>query len=187
MMDLTAMMEILFLFGALGWLLGSCWEYLGTLDAFPTILVAFAAVPLISCADYLATLYRFELEGLDAKRGPVPPERFYWGIHKSQLRRSMAWSGPASVAAWAAAVQWPAAFVLNPVSITGWLTGAWAIVATARFIASSVVYVRASQWFDKMAPWAVGFCRRTMYRLSENPDFLGPENPTRKEKEKSIY
>ncbi len=81
----TAMMEILFLFGALGWLLGSCWEYLGTLDAFPTILVAFAAVPLLSCADYLATLHRFELEGLDAQRGPVPPERFYWGISQGPV------------------------------------------------------------------------------------------------------
>ena len=91
------------------------------------------------------------------------------------------------VVAWAAAVRWPASFELNPVSITGWLAGGWAMVATARFIASSVVYVRASQWFDKMAPWVVGFCRRTMYRLSENPDFLGPDNPTRKEKEKSIY
>ena len=91
MLPVTAMMEILFLFGALGWLLGSCWEYLGTLDAFPTILVAFAAVPLLSCADYLATLHRFELEGLDTQRGPVPPERFYWGIHRGQLRLAMAW------------------------------------------------------------------------------------------------
>ena len=101
MLPVTAMMEILFLFGALGWLLGSCWEYLGTLDAFPTILVAFAAVPLISCADYLATLHRFELEAMDAHRGPVRPERFYWGMHQSQLRRAMAWSGPTTVAAWA--------------------------------------------------------------------------------------
>ena len=181
------MMEILFLFGALGWLLGSCWEYLGTLDAFPTILVAFAAVPLLSCADYLTTLHRFELEGLDAQRGPVPPERFYWTIHRGQLRRALVLSGPLTLAAWAAAVEWPAALVSTPASLIGWISGGLAILATSRFIAASVVYVRASQWFDKMAPWAVGYCRRMMYRLSENPDFLGPENPSRKEKEKSIY
>lgn len=181
------MMEILFLFGALGWLLGSCWEYLGTLEAFPTILAGFASIPLLSCANYLATLHRYELEGLHARRGPVPPERFYWTLYKGQLRRALAWSGPLAVAAWALAVRWPATFALDGASLVGWLSGALAIVSTARFIASSVVYVRASQWFDKMAPWAVGFCRRAMYRLSDNPDFLGPENPTRKEKEKSIY
>ena len=75
----------------------------------------------------------------------------------------------------------------RPVSLAGWLAGGLAIISTSRFIAASVVYVRASQWFDKMAPWAVGICRRTMYRLSDNPDFLGPENPVQREKEKSIY
>ncbi len=181
------MMEILFLFGALGWLLGQLWEYLSSLQAFPTILVSFAAVPLLTCVDYLVTLQRYELEGLDARRGPVPPERFYWTLHQGRLWRAVAWSGPLTVAAWAAAVEWPASFAATGVSLTGWLAGALAIFATTKFIVASVVYVRASQWFDRMTPWVIGYCRRTMYRLSENPDFLGPENPTRKDKEKSIY
>ena len=92
-----------------GLVAGQLLEYLGTLAAFPTILTGFASIPLLSCADYLATLHRYELEGLDARRGPVPPERFYWTLHKAQLRRALAWSGPAAVATWAAAVRWPAA------------------------------------------------------------------------------
>ena len=181
------MMEILFLFGLMGLLLGHLWEYLGTLEAFPTILAAFAAVPLLTCTEYLTTLHRYELEGLNTSRAPVPPERFYWSMHRTRLGRTVLWSGPVSALAWWGAVEWPAKMSGSVVSLSGWLAGAAAIFCTSRFLASSVVYIRASQWFDKMSPWIIGFCRQMMYRLSENPDFLGPENPARKEKEKSIY
>ena len=39
------MLEILFIFGMLGLLLGQLWEYLSGLPSFPTLLVAFFAVP----------------------------------------------------------------------------------------------------------------------------------------------
>lgn len=181
------MLEILFLFGLFGWLVGAAWEYLATLAAFPTILTAFAAVPLMACADYLSTVHRLELDGLDQDRVPVPPERFYWGLHREQLQRTLWWSGLSSVGFWVAAIEWPADFACTVTSLTGWAAGALAITATARFVAHGIVYVRASHWFDKMTPWAVGICRRAMYRLSDNPDFLDSANPKRREKEKSIY
>ncbi len=181
------MLEILFIFGALGWLVGGAWEYLSALAAFPTILTALAAVPLMAGADYLTTVHRLELHGLNQARVPVPPERFYWAIYKSDLQRNLWWSGVLAVLGWAAAIEWPADFTGEPSSFIGWVSGAVAITATARFVAHGVIYVRASQWFDQMAPWAVGFCRRTMYRLSDNPDFLDSADPKRREKEKSIY
>ena len=181
------MLEILFIFGLLGWLVGAFWEYLSALAAFPTILTAFAAVPLVAWADYLSTVHRFDLEGLDEERVPVPPERFYWTLHKSHLLRTLRWSGPLTVFAWAAAVEWPADLSYDFRSLAGWSAGALAIFATSRFVAHGVVYLRASHWFDKMTPWAVGLCRRTMYRLSDNPDFLDPANPKRRDKEKSVY
>ncbi len=181
------MLEILFIFGLLGLLVGEAWEYLCSLAAFPTILTAFVAVPLVACADYLSTVHRLELAGLNQPRAPVAPERFYWLLHKPQLRRSLGWSGSLAVGFWAAAIEWPAELTCEASSLVGWMTGALAIASTARFGAHGVVYVRASHWFDKMTPWAVGLCRRTMYRLSDNPDFLDPADLGRREKEKSIY
>ena len=118
----------------------------------------------------------------------MPPERFYWTLGRSQLRDDVDLQQPRSaVIAWAAAIKFPAAFEPTKSAIVGWTAGAVAIVASARFWSSVIAYVRASQWFDKMTPWAVGFCRRSLYRISENPDFLAPDNPERREKEESIY
>ena len=181
------MFEILFIFGVLGLLLGHLWEYLGNLPAFPTLLTAFFAVPLLARGDYLHLLERFRLEGVAQHRLPVPPERFYWTLQKSRLRQAVCWLPLVAGAAWWVALRWPAQLAWSVRSGAGWGAGLIAIVATARLIAAGTLYVRASQWFDRMAPWAIGFYRTTMYRISENPDFLGPENPKRQEKEKSVY
>ena len=181
------MFEILFIFGAFGWLLGAACEYLSGLAAFPTILTAFILIPLLACADYLEMLDKLDLGGLSARREPVPPERFYWNLQKPRLLLTIIWTFPVAVVAWFAAIWWPASLAPTLVSLVGWLAGVTAVVGTARLASHCAVYVRASRWFDKMAPWAVGVCRRTLYRLSDNPDFLAPENPVRLEKESSIY
>ncbi len=181
------MLEILFLFGALGWLLGMTWEYVCSLAAFYTVATAFFSIPLIACADYLEMSNMLDLGDMKPGVAPIPPQRFYWSLHQDRLRRRLLWTAPLAVVGWAAALQWPAEWAWTWASVVGWLAGAAAIVATARFLACAVIYVHASHWFDRMAPWAVGLGRRTMYRLSENPDFLGPENPRKKEKEKSVY
>lgn len=181
------MLEILFIFGVFGWLLGGACEYLSSLDAFPTILVAFILVPLLACADYLEMLNRLKLSGIHQRRQPVPPERFYWTIQKGRLLRALLWLTPLAVVSWSAAIWWPASLTWDSVSVAGWVAGFLALLSTARLTSTCAVYVHASRWFDKMAPWAIGICRRTLYRLSDNPDFLAPENSERKEREKSVY
>jgi hypothetical protein len=167
------MFEILFIFGAVGWLMGVTWEYFCSLAAFPTLLVGAVSLPLLCWADYLATLERFQLEGLDKERPPVPPERFYWNLRKRRMRRTIRRMACMSVVGWTLALEFPADLSFEAGSIVGWVSGVAAILASARLVAWSVIYVRASQWFNKMTPWAVGLCRRTMYRISDNPDFLG--------------
>ncbi len=181
------MFEILFIFGVLGLLLGQLWEYLSALPAFPTLITAFFAVPLLARGDYLRLLATFRLEGVAQDRLPVPPERFYWTLQRSRLRAAVCWSLVVAPISWFVALRWPAALTLSVGSIGGWFAGVVAILSTARLIAAATLYVRASQWFDKMAPWAVGLYRTAMYRISENPDFLGSEDPRRKEEEKSVY
>ncbi len=181
------MFELLFLCGVFGLMLGAIWEYVTALPAFPTILVASAAIPLLAWADYLRLVQRLELGGMSRRRAPVPPERFYWTLGRGQLRTMLIYSSALALVAWVAAIKFPAAFEPTKTAVAGWTAGAVAIVASARFWSSVIAYVRASQWFDKMTPWAVGFCRRSLYRISENPDFLAPDNPERREKEESVY
>ena len=181
------MFEILFIFGAFGWLLGAACEYLSGLPAFPTILTGFLLIPLLSCADYLETLNKLELAGLHQRRDPVPPERFYWTLHRARLLRVIAWMTPIALVSWTAAIWWPAAFSPDTASLIGWVAGLVAVVSSTRLTSHCAAYIRASRWFDKMAPWAVGVCRRTLYRISDNPDFLAPDNPERRKKESSIY
>ena len=181
------MFELLFLCGVFGLALGAVWEYVTSLPAFPTILVAAASIPLLAWADYLRLVPHLELTGMSRRRAPVPPERFYWLIGRSRLRRMMVFSGVLLVVAWGFAIWFPADLTATHSAVIGWTSGVLAIVASARFCSSAIAYVRASQWFDKMTPWAVGFCRRSLYRLSENPDFLSPDDPRRREKEESIY
>ena len=181
------MFEILFIFGAFGWLLGAACEYLSGLAAFPTILVGFLLIPVLASADYLEVLNKLELAGLHQRREPVPPERFYWTLHRHGLLRTIGWIGVLGVASWFTAIRWPASFVPDMASLVGWVAGLLAVVSTARFTSHCAVYIRASRWFDKMAPWAIGACRRTLYRLSDNPDFLAPDDAERRKKETTIY
>ncbi len=181
------MFELLFLCGVFGLMLGAIWEFVTALPAFPTILVASAAIPLLAWADYLRLVPYLELTGMSRHRAPVPPERFYWTLGRTRLRWMLWWSGGILLAAWTVALEFPADLAATTSAVVGWTAGALAILASARFCSSAIAYVRASQWFDKMTPWAVGFCRRSLYRLSDNPDFLAPDNPRRREEEKSIY
>ena len=182
------MFEILFIFGLLGLLLGTICEFLSSLAAFPTLLTGLFVVPLLSWAVYLEMVRRWELDGLhQRRRQPVPPERFYWTLHRARLRLALVCLGPLACGAWAAALEWPAELAWTGSAVTGWVSGGVAIAATGLFAACATVYVRASHWFDRMAPWVVGACRRSLYRLSENPDFLTSDHPDRQEEEKTIY
>ena len=180
-------------FGLLGLLLGTVCEFLASLAAFPTLLTAFAVVvPLLGWAVYLELLPRFGLGGINQPRSPVPPERFLLdspacaaaprdpGVPRSPGRWAHGrrpWNGPPNSRGRArpSPAGWPAPPRL---------------IATALLVACATIYVRASHWFDRMAPWVVGACRRSLYRMSENPDFLDAQRPSltsaRKRKSRSI-
>ena len=151
-------------------------------------MVASAAIPLLAWADYLRLVPYLELAGMSRHRPPVPPERFYWTFGRIRLRRMLVveWRGFGRRLGVGLEISGRRICRRGRRSSAG-RPGSVAIVASARFCSSAIAYVRASQWFDKMTPWAIGFCRRSLYRLSENPDFLAPENPRRREEEKSIY
>ena len=187
------MVEILFVLGLLGVLVVYTFEYLAALAAAPTLLAGVCLVPMLAAWDYIHAVHLMQLEGVQTRRGdrrrraPVPPERFFWVLNSQRLQRQLLWLAPISLLGWVLALRCPAGLALEPEALAGWGFGAISIVATARLCARGILYWRASQWFDQMRPGVVGFYRRTMYQLSENPEFLGEENPRQRERENSIY
>jgi hypothetical protein len=90
--------------------------------------------------------------------------------------------------AWPLALGQPARWSISQESITGWIAGAIGIITLSEACAAIWLYVRASQRFDHLAPVAVGWLRRGLYRISDNHEFLGEEPlPRQKRARESIY
>jgi hypothetical protein len=177
------MVEVLGIFGFVGWLILILYEWLSSLAVFPAVVTGTMLVPICTLRDYRRLVRRLHLQGISHRRAPVPPERFYWAINRQRLQRSMLWSGVVAVVAWANANLLPVSWSLDTDSVVGWLNAALAIVATSRFMSASLVFVKAAQWFDAMRPNVIGLIRILMYKISDNYEFLG-QRKTDPEREK---
>ncbi len=182
------MFELLFIVALVAWGVISVLQYLAELPAAPTLLAAAVAIPILAAWRMRALAHREHIEFVRTSRRPLPPERFYWPA----TRRRLGWWTVvcASVAALAgpAAVIYPAAWSLGPVSIAGWIAAFVGIASLAEAAAGAWLYVHASQRFDRLAPVALGWLRRGLYRVSDNHEFLGEEPlPRQKRVRESVY
>jgi hypothetical protein len=169
------MVEVLVIFGLLGWLFLTFLEWLSTLPVFPAILVAAVVCPILSGRDYLLMTRRWKLRGMCSKRDPIPPERFYWMIQQPRLRRTIFLFAIPSALAWCNAALLPASSAINLASMVGWLNVLVGMLTLSRVISATALFFNASQWFDAMSPTLVGLLRRAMYKLSDNYEYLGPK------------
>jgi hypothetical protein len=169
------MVEVLVIFGLVGWLFLTFLESLSRLPCFPAIVVAAILCPFLSRLDFRYLSRTWKLSGLNSKREPIPPERFYWAGQKPQLRRVILFCGVLSVSGWCNAAFLPASGELSVISAIGWLNAAVGILSFSRFISATTLFFKASQWFDAMSPNFVGLYRQAMYRLSDNYEYLGPK------------
>ena len=169
------MVEVLVIFGLVGWLFLTFLESLSKLPFFPAIVAAAILCPVLSSRDYLHLSQAWHLRGVCAKRDPIPPERFYWVAQKTRLRRVILRSGILSALAWCNAMVLPASYEVSLPSIVGWLNALVAIVTLTRVISAATLFFKASQWFDAMSPKFVGLLRQAMYKLSDNYEYLGPK------------
>lgn len=182
------MFEILFIFGAIAWLVLTAIEWLSTLEAFPTIVVGIVGVPLLSVWAYGQLLAGLQLEVLQKHRKFLPPERFYWPGQARGLWRMALAMLVGGVVAWSVAIWWPASASWGVGSIVGWVSGAAAVALSAGGMARLAIFLRGSQRFDPLTPIAVGALRRWMFRISDNYEFLGEEPEVRRKREReSIY
>src|SRR5271156_3215966 len=169
------MVEVLVIFGLVSWLFLTFLESLSRLPFFPAIVVAAVLCPLLSGRDYLHLSQAWKLRGLCSKRDPIPPERFYWVSQKPRLRRIILIFGILSAFAWGNAVVLPASSEVGLASIVGWLNALVGILTLSRVISATILFLKASQWFDAMSPKFVGLLRQAMYKLSDNYEYLGPK------------
>jgi hypothetical protein len=167
------MVEVLGIFGFLGWLVLVSYEWLSSLLIFPAIVTGTVLIPICTLRDYRWLQKRYHLQGLSGRRPPVPPERFYWEINRSRIQCAMLWSGTVAIAGWSNASWLPASWSLDSDSIVGWLNAGIGILAASRFLSASILFIKAAQWFDAMRPNVIGLVRMLMYKLSDNYEFLG--------------
>jgi hypothetical protein len=177
------MVEVLAIFGLLGWLLLTLLEWLRTLSVFPAVIIGLVVCPIVTVQDYSSLIRNWRLGGVVANRDPIPPERFYWFAQLPRLRRRIFLFGLCSVLAWGNAAILPASMNATVSSLVGWLNAAVGILALSRATSTTILFFKASQWFDSMHPGVVGILRRAMYRLSDNYEYLGQKrrNPEKEE------
>lgn len=180
------MLELLFLVALAAWLAISALQYMAGLPAAGTLFVAAIMVPVLARLRMPALARSGCLGFIRGRRRPVPPERFYWPIVRRGLGWRTATCSSLAAAAWLAALTHPA--LLDPATIPGWLSGAAAIVMTAEASAAAWLYVKASQRFHHLKPGVLGWIRLSLYRLSDNHEFLGEEPLPRQKKEReAVY
>jgi hypothetical protein len=169
------MVEVLAVFGVLGWLAACFCAWLSSLPFFPALAAAALVLPFLAIHDYGILGRRWRLQGWKNRRQPVPPERFYWSMVQPRLKRVIIWNALAALAGWWNAATLPAEWSVHLPSMVGWsnaLVGTW---TGARLVSAVVLFVRAAQWFDAMRPNVVGLWRHAMYRLSDNYEYLGEQ------------
>jgi len=136
----------------------------------------------MSTLDYHLLIRQYGLRGLFAGRDPIPPERFYWTIQRPRMLRMILVQFVLTAAAWTNASILPASMDITRLSLIGWLNALAGVLTAARFISSTALFFKASQWFDAMTPSVIGLFRHAMYRLSDNYEYLG-HRQRRSEKE----
>lgn len=177
------MVEVLGIFGFLSWLILVSYEWLSSLQVFPAIVSGTVLVPIFALRDYRRMQRRFCLQSVAGRRAPVPPERFYWEINRGRIQRAMLWSGTVAIAGWSNAGWLPASWSLDSDSIVGWMNAGVGIIAGSHFLSSTILFIKAAQWFDAMRPNVIGLIRMLMYKISDNYEFLG-QRKTDPEREK---
>ena len=167
------MVEVLVIFGLLGWLFLTFLEWFSTLPVFPAVVTAAVICPILSVRDYLRLIRTWKLRGIYSNRDPIPPERFYWVAQRIRLQRSIILFTIPCALAWCNAALLPASLDVNLPSVVGWLNSFVGILTLSRVVSATALFFKASQWFDAMSPTLVGLFRRLMYKLSDNYEYLG--------------
>ena len=136
------MVEVLVIFGLVGWLFLTFLESLSRLPFFPAIVLAAILCPILSSRDYLSLTRVWKLRGISAQRDPVPPERFYWVAQKPRLRRVIRFVGILSACAWLNVAVLPASLEFSLASVVGWLNALVGIVTLSRLISSAILFFK---------------------------------------------
>lgn len=182
------MLELLFLVALLSWAVISAFEFLAALPAGPAIVPALIALPVLAALRARMIVRARQLDFIDYRRRPIPPERFFWPSNRRHLVQRAAAASAMAVLMWTLVLLRPQRLEPDAASLAAWLAALTGTLAAAEFLAALAVHLRASQRFDPLGPGIVGLLRRGLYRLSDNHEFLGEEPlPREKRQRESVY
>ncbi len=179
------MVELIGIFAVIGWLVVLLVQFLYGLPFFWTVAVGVVIIPFAAFLDKQSAEARFRLGFIRQARKPVPPEKFLWPLIREAMGRRACLYVGVGLTAWGIALIFPANWSIDGASITGWIAAPVAYFASWKAASLITLYFQASQWFCAMTPGIVGFARRVLYRLSDNPEHLG--RPADENKEGTIY
>lgn len=167
------MFELIGIFAVIGWLVVLLIQYLYGLAFFWTVAVGTVIIPVGAYLDRQSAQGRFRLGFIRETRQPVPPERFLWPLIREAMGRRACLYVGIGLTAWGITLIFPAAWNVDGASIAGWIAAPVAYFASWKAASLITLYFQASQWFSAMTPGIVGFARRLLFRLSDNPEHLG--------------
>ena len=78
------MVEVLVIFGLVGWLFLTFLESLSRLPFFPALVAAAILCPVLSSRDYLTLSRAWKLRGISSKRDPISRLNDFIGSHKNR-------------------------------------------------------------------------------------------------------
>lgn len=182
---LSDMLELLGIFALLSWLLILLCQFLSHFDFFPSILVATLLVPALTFFFYSRLREKFLFHSITLSRTPLPPEMFYWNLYRQKLLNTGVQATSFSILSGILAFHCP---VFSPdllKSSIGILATLVFIPSLSTCIGSFSLYIKAAQWFECPHSQSLSLLRKSMYWISDNPDFLPA--PSHEKNKKSFH
>lgn len=174
------MFELLFVIGLMGLGLVQLGEWAASAPCFFSIVILVLVSPLVYVLEYERVRSRLIPQVL-ASAQPLPPERFYWKAESRRMLRQIAILPVVAALGWSLVFQFPSDSSWN------WLGTLLALAGTAPMLARVSLYISISQHFNRMKPNVIGWMRRMMVRISDNPDYYDNEPDPRQPRKPLIY
>ncbi|HSI86315.1 MAG: hypothetical protein ACAI35_07975 [Candidatus Methylacidiphilales bacterium] len=144
-----------------------CGTKFGTL-----VLFTLGGMPPMVVVNYLTAVRMLPIGFVRREGEPLPPEIYYWVVTRDKVWASIRILLLAMPLGWAAAFLRPPALPMLYEGLCNWCIALVVVLATARLLALSFLYIIASQTIDRSSPRFIGTLRRWLYQFTSNPDFL---------------
>ncbi|PTY05066.1 hypothetical protein DB346_02325 [Verrucomicrobia bacterium LW23] len=147
--------------------LSICGARFGTL-----LLLMVGGLPPLVFINYLVASRMMPVSFVRGAGEPLPPEIYYWVLTRDKIWAAIRFLLLVLPFGWLVAFVRAPEFPVGSSSLCSWCVAFVVLMATARLIALSFLYVLASQTIDRASPRFIGIVRRWLFHHTNNTDFL---------------